>query len=60
MLFLCSSYLHRTGSAELCAPLPYATMAEETDSDSGMEGRGREQDNFHIATLANEDHFAYM
>lgn len=56
--FLCCSYLHRTGLTELCTPPPYSSMAEETEND--IDGGSREGDSFHIATLANEDHYVYM
>ncbi|KAK7471504.1 hypothetical protein BaRGS_00035843 [Batillaria attramentaria] len=47
-------YMHRTGTAELCAPAPYGSMEEE-----GAEDEDKEMD-FRVATVVEEDHFAYI
>ncbi|XP_076464411.1 proton-coupled folate transporter-like [Babylonia areolata] len=51
-------YLHRTGTAELCTPQPFDRMAEETDTEH--ESSSRDEEDFHIAEVASEDHFGYI
>lgn len=45
-------YMHQTGTAELCTPAPYGNMEEEEGEDN--------VDQFPVATIVEEEHFAYI
>lgn len=52
---LCFSYLHKSGVAEMCHSPPYRNMPEEADAEEF-----KDEDVFHVAIMADEDHFAYI